>query len=158
ARDPAGAAPRRRGRRSGYFGGMIAREKLLLPPMGPGTRSEMTSRRARSRLGLVACAVAALAVGAAVGCGGSGATPPSWTPPAQQPCTGADGCHGQRTCEGTPLVFGACRCEAAPDGGATDASPEAGAGPVLGASCDRDADCPSGALCLRAEGDGMRLF
>lgn len=68
-------------------------------------------------------------------------------------CRGEDGCEGARRCGGEPLRFGPCVCTQPPPPVMPD---DAGARPVLGAACERNAQCPAGAFCMRAPSE--RLF
>jgi hypothetical protein len=65
------------------------------------------------------------------------------TPGESISCSGPTGCVGSKQCSGTPASFGPCECHAT--------SPnDAGAKASLGATCKKNADCPTGAFCLDA--------
>jgi hypothetical protein len=58
-------------------------------------------------------------------------------------CVGMNGCAGERQCGGTPAGLGSCECRSMPPA-------DAAAKPSLGATCNKNSDCPSGAFCLDA--------
>lgn len=61
-------------------------------------------------------------------------------------CSGEGSCEGEQVCAGTPLTWTRCNCLPEP--------PDSGSAPLpsLGAACEADQDCPSGAFCLAPDG------
>lgn len=55
-------------------------------------------------------------------------------------CTGAQGCDGQRVCEGGQ--WSECDC-----------GDTAGEAPTVGNACNRDSDCAGGEICLEGQGE-----
>lgn len=88
------------------------------------------------------------------------------TPGAERACR-TDECDGIQRCNGTPVGWSSCECDSGGgvggeggNSGKTDGNPGAGAGgegalAVLGSACSADEDCPSGASCLREEGEDL---
>ena len=94
-----------------------------------------------------ALALALLAIGIAAACGTSPAA--SCHVGSVLACTGPNGCAGSSVCGGSPATWGACACEGknpSPDSGIHDS----GGLTSLGAACQKDSDCPQGAVCLGA--------
>jgi hypothetical protein len=101
-----------------------------------------------------------LAVLVIAGCGDGSGSNGTCIAGARQACVGTDGCAGERVCWGSPASWTDCSCPL-PDGGpadgrVADGSSGDGGGAALGASCTRDADCPTGGFCLT--GDTRQLF